>query len=168
MTSLHTPVSSAVSALVILQDGKPVTTSQIVADVFSKNHRDVLRSISNITESPVYLERNQRNFALVDYVDAKGERRPMYKMDRQGFEILAMGFTGDEALRWKFKYSDAFAAMESALANPQPWPDPALYGHVHPELAIVEKMAGQVSQAFFDYLTDYRRRRFYVPPRKRE
>lgn len=39
-------------------------------------------------------------------------------MDRQGFEILAMGFTGEEALRWKFKYSDAFAAMEAELKKP--------------------------------------------------
>ena len=115
----------ASNALVSLKDGKPVTTSQLVAESFGKNHRDVLRSISNITESPVYLERNQRNFALVNYVDAKGERRPMYEMDRQGFEILAMGFTGEEALRWKFKYSDAFAAMEAALKNPSPQPTPA-------------------------------------------
>ena len=41
----------------------------------------------------------------------------MFEMDRQGFEILAMGFTGEEALRWKFKYSDAFAAMD-----PVQWP----------------------------------------------
>jgi hypothetical protein len=44
-------------------------------------------------------------------------------MDRQGFEILAMGFTGQKALEWKFKYSDAFAAMEAELLkqNPQPY-----------------------------------------------
>lgn len=41
-------------------------------------------------------------------------------MDRQGFEILAMGFTGEEALRWKFKYSDAFAAMEDYIQQDDP------------------------------------------------
>lgn len=119
---MNTSVASAVSTLVTLKDGKPVTTSRVVAESFDKNHRDVLRSIDAIIESPVYRERNQRNFARVDYLDAKGERRPMYEMDRQGFEILAMGFTGEEALRWKFKYSDAFAAMEAALLNPQAAP----------------------------------------------
>lgn len=118
MSSLTQRASVVPANLVSLKDGKPITTSQIVAESFGKNHRDVLRSITTITESPAYLERNQRNFALVDYLDAKGERRPMYEMDRQGFEILAMGFTGEKALRWKFKYSDAFAAMEAELRNP--------------------------------------------------
>ncbi|MER2527715.1 MAG: Rha family transcriptional regulator [Candidatus Competibacter denitrificans] len=110
------------SALVSIKDGKPVTTSLMVAESFNKNHRDVLRSIDSLTESPAYLERNQRNFARVDYLDAKGERRPMFEMDRQGFEILAMGFTGEEALRWKFQYSDAFAAMEQSLKSPPSHP----------------------------------------------
>ncbi len=41
-------------------------------------------------------------------------------MDRQGFEILAMGFTGEKAMEWKLKYSDAFALMESALKQKAP------------------------------------------------
>lgn len=45
--------------------------------------------------------------------------RPKYEMDRQGFEILAMGFTGEKALEWKFKYSDAFATMEAELLKQQ-------------------------------------------------
>ncbi|MFZ1492059.1 MAG: Rha family transcriptional regulator [Candidatus Competibacter denitrificans] len=108
------------SALVSLKDGKPVTTSLIVAESFGKRHDNVLRDVERITKSPAYLERNQLNFEAVDYLDAKGERRPMFEMDRQGFEILAMGFTGEEALRWKFKYSDAFASMEQSLKSPAP------------------------------------------------
>jgi Rha family phage regulatory protein len=122
MTSLRPPVSSAVSALVTLKDGQPVTTSMIVAESFNKNHRDVLRSIDTIIESPAYQERRVRNFALtfasVAMPNGATRQDRMYEMDRQGFEILAMGFTGDEALRWKFKYSDAFAAMENRLSLP--------------------------------------------------
>ncbi|MCP5158080.1 MAG: Rha family transcriptional regulator [Gammaproteobacteria bacterium] len=107
-----------------LSDDKPITTSRLVAESFSRRHDHVLRDIDNIIASPAYQERNQSNFGCVgnapnfgavDYLDAKGERRRMYEMDRQGFEILAMSFTGDEALRWKFAYSDAFAALEAAL-----------------------------------------------------
>lgn len=101
--------------LVSNKDGKLKTDSLIVARVFGKEHKHVMRDIKGIVESDVYQKRNQSNFGLVQYKDAKGEMRPYYEMDRQGFEILAMGFTGEKALEWKFKYSDAFAAMEETL-----------------------------------------------------
>lgn len=108
--------------LVFQADGKLKTDSLIVAQVFGKEHKNVMRDIRNITESDVYRKRNQLNFELVEYKDAKGEMRPKYEMDRQGFEILAMGFTGEKALEWKFKYSDAFAAMEAALLEQKQQP----------------------------------------------
>lgn len=39
----------------------------------------------------------------------------MYLMNRQGFEILVMGFTGEKALEWKLAYSDAFSRMETII-----------------------------------------------------
>lgn len=54
-------------------------------------------------------------YRLSNYIDAKGEHRPMYLMNRQGFELLVMGFTGENALRWKLAYSDAFNQMESFI-----------------------------------------------------
>ena len=125
MSSL-TPAASAVSTLVTLKDGKPVTTSQIVAESFGKRHDNVLRDIGNIIASAAYRERCVLNFeetsAAVSMPNGGTRQERMFEMDRQGFEILAMGFTGEEALRWKFKYSDAFAAMEAALLNPQAAP----------------------------------------------
>lgn len=109
------------ASLVSVKDGKPVTTSLVVAQSFGKNHRDVLRSIDTIIESNFYQEREMgglRNFAQGSYFDSSNNQtHRLYEMDRQGFEILAMGFTGEEALRWKFQYSDAFAAMEQALLD---------------------------------------------------
>lgn len=113
MNSL-TPSSN--SPLVALKDGKPVTTSLIVAEVFDKRHDNVLRDISNILSSQVYRQRGVLNFEETPYVNLQnGQTYRIYEMDRQGFEILAMGFTGEKALAWKFKYSDAFAAMEAEL-----------------------------------------------------
>ena len=105
--------------LVFQADGKLKTDSLIVARVFERRHDNVMRDIKNIVKSDVYQKRNQLNYELVQYKDAKGEMRPKYEIDRQGFEILAMGFTGEKALEWKFKYSDAFAAMEEALLGTQ-------------------------------------------------
>ena len=39
----------------------------------------------------------------------------MYYMDRDGFTLLVMGFTGKEALNWKVKYIQAFNQMEEQL-----------------------------------------------------
>jgi len=39
----------------------------------------------------------------------------MYEMDRDGFSLLAMGFTGEKALKWKLDYIKAFNAMEREL-----------------------------------------------------
>jgi Rha family phage regulatory protein len=107
------------SDLVTLKDGKPVTTSLIVAEAFDKNHRDVLRNIDTIINTDAYQKRGLRNFAQTPYIHPQNSQtHRMFEMDRQGFEILAMGFTGEKALDWKLKYSDAFAAMEAALTQP--------------------------------------------------
>ena len=84
-----------------------------VAKLFSKLHKDVLRSIRSLIEQAPSL--NERNFALVEVKDAKGENRPAYRMDRKGFVLLAMGFTGEVALKFKIAYIDAFDAMERKL-----------------------------------------------------
>ena len=44
----------------------------------------------------------------------------MYLMNRDGFTLLAMGFTGKAALEWKIKYITAFNAMEQQLNQRQP------------------------------------------------
>jgi Rha family phage regulatory protein len=98
----------------VVQD-RVMTTSLAVANAFEKNHRDVLRTIQAL-EVPD--EFNQRNFALVDYKDAKGEMRPMYLMTRDGFTILAMGFTGGRAMEFKIRYIEAFNRMEEELRKP--------------------------------------------------
>lgn len=61
---------------------------------------------------------NQRNFTLVEYTDAKGESRPMYELTRDGFTLLAMGFTGKKALEFKLAYINQFNKMEQALKQP--------------------------------------------------
>lgn len=88
-----------------------------VAKLFSKLHKDVLRSIRSLIEQAPSL--NERNFALVEVKDAKGESRPAYRMDRKGFVLLAMGFTGEVALKFKIAYIDTFDRMEDQLRKQQ-------------------------------------------------
>ena len=103
------------------RDGKAFCSSRQVAEEFGKRHADVLRAIEKITAptSGVSAEFNERNFALVTYKDAKGERRPEYLMTKDGFAILAMGFTGKKAMRFKEAYIRRFNEMEAFIRSLQ-------------------------------------------------
>lgn len=105
----------AIENIVQIDEGKMFTTSLIVAEAFEKEHKDVLKAISNLECSLAF---NERNFAPVEYKDAKGEMRPAYRLTRDGFAFLAMGFTGRKAAAWKEKFLEAFNAMEKALRRP--------------------------------------------------
>ena len=96
--------------------GEIRTTSLKVAAHFGKQHRDVLRRVKSLECSEEF---NQRNFALVAYKDAKGEDRPLVDMTKDGFMLLAMGFTGPAALRIKEAYIGEFNRMEAALRQPK-------------------------------------------------
>lgn len=100
------------SELVIINEGKPVTTSLKVAEVFGKEHRDVLKAVRNLDCSKEF---NERNFALVEYEDGKGEKRPSYTITKDGFVFLAMGFKGKKAAEFKEAYIAEFNKMESAI-----------------------------------------------------
>jgi len=94
-----------------LVDGHATTTSTAVAEFFGKRHDDVLKRIrETIADAPD--DFNARNFAAVEYTDGKGEKRPSYQLTRDGFVLLAMGFTGKAALAWKIKYIEAFNKLE--------------------------------------------------------
>ena len=109
---------------VFIADRRPVTTSQTIANTFGKRHREVLRAIRNL-EAPA--DFNGRNFAPVEYTDAKGEQRPMYYITRDGFFMLAMGFTGKRAALFKVAFIRAFNALESEIQRQTPPPLWKLY-----------------------------------------
>lgn len=100
-----------------IEDGQITTTSLQVAEHFGKRHADVLRAIKDLLkELP---KGYRRNFALIQIETDLGMGRtrkdPAYRMTRDGFALLAMGFTGKEALQWKLAYIDAFNKMEKVL-----------------------------------------------------
>ena len=89
---------------------KLITTSLKVAEVFEKEHKNVLQSIENLVAD----NSAAKFFQLTTYKN-RGKEYPMYEMDRDGFSLLVMGFTGEKALQWKIKYIEAFNKMESEL-----------------------------------------------------
>lgn len=98
--------------LVILKENKAVTTSLKVAESFGKRHRDVMRNISNLTAQNCAVG---KMFAKSTYLNKQNHEQPIYYMNRDGFSLLVMGFTGKKALEFKLKYIDAFNKMEDYI-----------------------------------------------------
>lgn len=96
------------------QNGEPVASSRQIAESFGKEHKDVLRAIENIKAQNCALT---SMFFETTYTAGTGKAYPMYLMNRDGFTLLAMGFTGKAALEWKLRYIQAFNAMEKQLAQ---------------------------------------------------
>lgn len=88
------------------------TTSLLISDRFGKRHDNVLRAILNLECSDEF---SRLNFEERDYTDERGKVQPMYRITKDGFAWLAMGFTGKEAAIWKEKFIAAFRKMEQEL-----------------------------------------------------
>lgn len=94
------------------QNGEPVASSREVAKRFGKEHKHVLAAIRQI----LVAENSATKFFHETAFGYRGQRFPEYLMNRDGFALLAMGFTGKEAVTWKLKYIEAFNQMEKQLA----------------------------------------------------
>ncbi len=102
--------------LVSIHNGQVVTTSLQVAEVFNKNHKEVLRSIRELDCSRDLQERNfAPSFYTVDLPNGGHKQQPMYYIGRDGFVFLVMGFTGKIAARFKEAYIRQFNEMEEML-----------------------------------------------------
>lgn len=101
---------------VIESHNRIVTTSLAVAEYFDKRHDHILRDIRTLL-ADLPEDFANPNFGECYKINklANGKREPYYELTRDGFTLLAMGFTGKRALQFKIAYIDAFNKMEAAL-----------------------------------------------------
>lgn len=99
--------------LVQIIDRQVVVSSRQVAEKFGKEHKHVLDSVREILKA----ENSAVRFFQENMYKVEGNNKsyPEYLMNRDGFTLLAMSFTGKEALQWKLKYIAAFNKMEELL-----------------------------------------------------
>ena len=96
-------------------NGNDVTTSLIVAEVFGKNHKDVLRDIERLSCSDDF---RVRNFAHTPYTHPQnGQVYHYYEMTKDGFSFLVMGYTGTKAGEFKERFINEFNRREALLKN---------------------------------------------------
>lgn len=91
-----------------------VVTSLDVAETFEKEHRNVLADIRNI-QSEISTAEFSALFYDGEYKASNGKKNPMYYMNRDGFTLLAMGYTGEKAMKFKLAYINQFNQMEELL-----------------------------------------------------
>lgn len=95
------------------ENGKLLVSSKEVAKNFGKEHYHVTDTIKKLTHENLGV----KNMFIESEFNHRGNTYKQYLMDRDGFSLLVMGFTGQKALEWKLKYIEAFNKMEETLKN---------------------------------------------------
>lgn len=106
-----TIANTNINELVQVENEQVVTDSRKVAETFDRPHKDVLESVRGILAA----ENSATKFFYETTYENRGKQYPMYLMNRDGFSLLVMGFTGAKAMQWKIKYIEAFNEMEKRL-----------------------------------------------------
>lgn len=106
-------------SLVAVENEHAVTTSLRVAEVFGKQHYNVMKAIKSLDCSEEFRAVNF-NASKIDYQNGNIKKQlPMYYITRDGFMFLVMGFTGKTAAKWKEAYIKAFNEMEAKIRAEQ-------------------------------------------------
>lgn len=105
--------SSMVLAAQPSEMGRRNSISSIeIAEEAGRNHKDVMRSIREMESA--WEKVNGRKFALVDYIDKKGESRPCYQFNYEEFMYVISKF--DDVTRAKLV--TRWAKLETGQASP--------------------------------------------------
>lgn len=120
-TKKHIPKSD----LILVENNQALTTSLKVAEVFEKEHFHVMRDIEEIIRQLAVETASgfdnpnldfQKMFIKSEYAVKRQTRKyPMYYMNRDGFLLLVMAFTGQKAFHFKLEFIAEFNRMEAAL-----------------------------------------------------
>ena len=112
------------SDLIVLENNQALTTSLKVAECFGKQHSHVMRAVEKAIENVVVIGQSKNGpadlgFIAGTYEDQQGKNRPLYYLNRDAFTFVVMGFTGEKAATWKWRYIQAFNRMEEELRRRQ-------------------------------------------------
>ncbi|HDR8126205.1 TPA: Rha family transcriptional regulator [Bacillus cereus] len=98
-------------------NNEAVTDSLMVAEVFGKQHKNVIQSIHNLHSE--LGEKGKLIFQPTSYKDSFNREQLKYDLTKDGFTLLVMGFNGKEALQFKIAYIEEFNRMEEHIKQPQ-------------------------------------------------
>lgn len=102
------------SNLVFVEHDRPATTSLMIAEAFEKGHDKVLRDIKNLKCSESF---RLANFGESEYKNRQGRKMPCFIVSQDGFAMLAMGYSGEKAVRFKERYIAEFNRIRHILES---------------------------------------------------
>ncbi|MCY9529144.1 Rha family transcriptional regulator [Paenibacillus alvei] len=101
-------------SIVYVDNGRVVTDSLMIAEVFGKEHARVMRDIRDLQCSVSF---RVGNFAESTYINGQGREMPRYLVTENGFSLLAMGYTGQRAMEFKERYISEFERMKQHIQS---------------------------------------------------
>lgn len=148
------------SNIVFFDNNRVVTSSRNIAEDFNKEHRNVTRDIEGLLKN----EHTQEMFYEALYMHHQnGQEYRQYLMTRDGFTLLVMGFTGQQAMKFKLDYMNAFNEMEQQINKPQSQLE-ILQGTVNQmveqeqRLSVVEKKQDSITELLSLNPTEWRKK----------
>ncbi|MBO5225840.1 MAG: Rha family transcriptional regulator [Parabacteroides sp.] len=124
------------------ENGQALTNSLLVAEKFGKEHRNVLSSIRELIKGCAENSAVLSMFVESQFINGQNKEQPMFVMTRDGFTLLAMGFTGKKALQFKLDFINAFNTMEKQLRQ----------SSCTNVLEEIERQLLQASRSWLDYM----------------
>lgn len=137
------PVKQEQQPIVFVQNGEVFANSRDVAAYFGKQHQHILRNIDNILKNKGRPKLDDLFIERFEYHEAAQKEVRFFDMTKDGFTLLAMGFTGQKAMEFKIAYIERFNAMEAELRRQSnvmiDYSDPAILIGVMNHLQIENK-----------------------------
>ena len=141
---------------IVQSNDEILVDSRSVAENFGKEHKNVLRILDDL------VAQNSATKTMFHQCtrEYRGQQFRYFTMNRDGFSLLVMGFTGKEALDWKLKYIAAFNAMEKKVNALPDFTNPAIAARAWAD-AIEAKQSAEAQVAelapkaeFYDTVAD--------------
>ena len=111
---------NAPNPIVEIVDGIPTVLSTNVAAVFEKRNDNVIRDIEEILST---LPENRKDNFIETQIERPSNlgrgtvKSKAYRLTRDGFTFLVMGYTGEKAARFKWAYIDEFNRQQALLES---------------------------------------------------
>ncbi|MGE6627318.1 Rha family transcriptional regulator [Bacillus pumilus] len=101
--------------LVFVKENEVVTDSVTIAEMFDKQHKDVLRDVRTQMEYAGG-EFSQRNFALSNY-EVRGKQYPKYDLTEEAFTLIVFSYNTKEAVQTKIRFIQEFKRMKEYIQS---------------------------------------------------
>lgn len=125
IVNLHEAKKIETTDMVMLHGKKAVTSSLKIAEIFGKEHYNVLRDIKKSDCSKEYHALNFEGMVVDVNIGSGAVRKdPAFNMTKNGFVFLVMGYTGEKAAQFKEAYIGEFDRMEKQLYKLKHLPRP--------------------------------------------